>query len=157
MAENPIANPTVLAVFSNIDDRTSLVNILVHSGWEVRFTRTLSETQAALRASPPGVILSDSRFSDGRGWSDLLNELQTLEDPPPLIVADRLADERLWAEVLNLGACDLLTKPFASKEVLHAVSMACRLCESEQGMGRRRKPVTPARHVAPAMKISAMG
>jgi DNA-binding response OmpR family regulator len=157
VAEKPIANPTILAVFSGIEDRTSLVNIFVQSGWEVRFTCTLSETQAALRASPPGVILSDSRFSDGRGWSDMLNELQKLEDPPPLIVADRLADEHLWAEVLNLGAYDLLTKPFAPKEVLHAVSMACRRRESEQGMGRRRKPATPARHVAPAMKITAIG
>jgi hypothetical protein len=44
--------------------------------------------------------------------------------PPQLIVADRLADELLWAEVLNLGCYDLLTTPFAAEEVLRVVPMA---------------------------------
>ena len=34
--------------------------------------------------------------------------------------------ERLWVEVLNLGASDLVSKPFEAKEVLHVLSMACR-------------------------------
>jgi DNA-binding response OmpR family regulator len=45
-----------------------------------------------------------------------------------------LADEALWAEVLNLGGYDVLTKPFDPKEVHHAVSMACGF--------RRRKSAT---------------
>jgi len=41
-------------------------------------------------------------------------------------VADRLADDRLWAEVLNLGAYDLLIKPFDTQEVLRTVGLACK-------------------------------
>jgi DNA-binding NtrC family response regulator len=41
-----------------------------------------------------------------------------------LIVTDRLADERLWAEVLNLGGYDLLLKPFDPEELLRVVSSA---------------------------------
>jgi hypothetical protein len=48
------------------------------------------------------VVISEGRLSDGHSWKDLLLELQKIECPPPLIVADRLADGRLWAEVLNL-------------------------------------------------------
>ena len=44
--------------------------------------------------------------------------------PPQLIVADRLADDALWAEVLNLGGYDLLMTPFEPEEVLRVVSMA---------------------------------
>ena len=51
-----------------------------------------------------GVLLSESRFSDGHRSKDLLYEIQRLESPPMLIVADRQPDERLWAEVLNLRA-----------------------------------------------------
>jgi len=42
-------------------------------------------------------------------------------DPPFLIVTSRLADERLWAEVLNLGGWDVLAKPFDDCEVLRTV------------------------------------
>jgi DNA-binding response OmpR family regulator len=41
-----------------------------------------------------------------------------------MVVASRLADERLWAEVLNLGGYDLLVKPFNSIEVIRSMSLA---------------------------------
>lgn len=78
-----------------------------------------------LRRYAVAVVVSESRLPDGRTWKDLLAELQALPDPRPLIVADRLADERLWAEVLNLGGYDLLMKPFDAREVIHTVGVAC--------------------------------
>ena len=39
-------------------------------------------------------------------------------------MSSRLADDRLWAEALNLGAWDVLAKPFEKSEVLRAVSTA---------------------------------
>jgi FixJ family two-component response regulator len=39
-------------------------------------------------------------------------------------VCSHLADEYLWAEVLNLGGCDVLAKPFEDHEVLRAAYMA---------------------------------
>ena len=41
-----------------------------------------------------------------------------------LIVASRLADEGLWAEAMNLGAYDVLAKPFERKELVRSVSLA---------------------------------
>jgi hypothetical protein len=52
--------------------------------------------------------------------------LKILVNPPPLIVVDRLADERLRAEVLNQGGFDLLMEPFDKPEGLGVLSrMAC--------------------------------
>ena len=45
--------------------------------------------------------------------------------PPKLIVTCRLADERLWAEVLNLGGFDVLAQPFYAREVVRSVNSAC--------------------------------
>jgi len=45
--------------------------------------------------------------------------------PPKLIVTWRLADERLWAEVLNLGGFDVLGQPLYAREVLHSINSAC--------------------------------
>ena len=41
-----------------------------------------------------------------------------------LIVTSRLADDRLWAEALNLGAYDVLAKPFERMELVRSVSSA---------------------------------
>lgn len=148
MAEKPIVNRTILAVFPVGDDRTTLMNIFGGSTWKLLFTSTLQETQTALSVRP-GVVISGVRLSDGHGWNDLLREMQTMGCPPPLIVSDRLADARLWADVLNLGGYDLLTKPFDAKEVHHAVSTACRRTEHVMAIARLRSRVMTANTGAP--------
>jgi DNA-binding response OmpR family regulator len=137
VAEKPIANRTILAVFPVGEDRTTLVNIFGRSKWKLLFTCTLRETQTALSV-PPEVVISGVRLSDEHGWNDLLREMQTMDCPPPLIVSDRLADEQLWAEVLSLGGYDLLMKPFDAKEVHHAVSTACRRAEHVMAIAKLR-------------------
>jgi len=131
VAEKPIANPAILAVLSAREDRTVLAGVFAHSNWELQFAHALPQTPTALSKSPVGVVLSEACLSDGHWRKELLNELQKMEDPPPLIVADRPAGERLWAEVRNPGAYDFLAKPYDAREVLHAVTTACR---------RSRKP-----------------
>ena len=145
VAEKPIANPTILAVFPAGEDRRSLTNIFAHSDWKIGFTGVFAETQRALSRSAVGVVISDSRLADGYCWQDLLREMYEMGGPPPLIVADRLADDRLWAEVLNLGAYDLLAKPFDSREVLRSVAAACCHSENERCFAAPRKPVKVAR------------
>jgi len=57
---------------------------------------------------------------------DVLEQVTILPDPPSFIVTSRLADERLWAEALNLGAYDVLAKPFDSTEAMRVVGAAWR-------------------------------
>jgi FixJ family two-component response regulator len=158
MAEKPIANRTIVAVFPAGEDRTSLINIFGRSKWKLQFTCTLPETQTALSPAP-GVVISGVRLSDGHSWIDLLDEMQKMECPPPLIVGDRLADEGLWAKVLNLGGYDLLAKPFIAKEVLHVVSTACRRTEHVQELAELRNQAMSARPgAAPSINVrSAFG
>jgi DNA-binding response OmpR family regulator len=54
----------------------------------------------------------------------MLEHISCLPDPPFLIVTSRLADEQLWAEALNVGAYDVLAKPFDATEVMRTVSSA---------------------------------
>jgi DNA-binding response OmpR family regulator len=54
----------------------------------------------------------------------MLEVLTPLSNPPFLIVTSRTADERLWAEALNLGAYDVLAKPYNQAEVIRVVSLA---------------------------------
>jgi DNA-binding response OmpR family regulator len=44
--------------------------------------------------------------------------------PPCVIVTSRLASDRLWMELLNEGAFDLLSKPFDPSEVMRIIHSA---------------------------------
>jgi len=54
-------------------------------------------------------------------WIEWLEYMESVPSHPFWIVTSRLADERLWAEVLNLGGWDVLAKPFDDREVLRTV------------------------------------
>ena len=57
-------------------------------------------------------------------WRDVLAEVAVVPTPPLLVVTSRLADDYLWSEALNLGAYDVLSKPFISLEVTRTVNAA---------------------------------
>ena len=130
--------PALLAVPACAEERDFLHNLFGASGWEIHLAQTFQEVRAAVRKKGVGVLLSESQFSDGHCWKDLLFEIRRLESPPMLIVTDRLADERLWAEVLNLGGYDLLLKPFDPEEVLRVVSSAWMSWKLNRAKSRRR-------------------
>jgi len=120
------AKLTVLAVIPGAEDQQSLRGILARSTWELRLVSTFQQAQRALDDHAIGVIIADPDLPDGHSWQHIANAAAQIAPPPSVIVASRLGDDRLWAEVLNLGGCDLLLKPFDAKEVLHSVGMAWR-------------------------------
>jgi DNA-binding response OmpR family regulator len=117
------AGLTVLSVSGLEDDHVALGHIFSHSNWRLRSARTLGDAFEALRTETISVAICERDLPDGT-WKHLLAELALCEVPPVLVVTSRIADDYLWAEVLNLGGCDVLAKPFDPKEVVWAVSMA---------------------------------
>jgi DNA-binding NtrC family response regulator len=115
----------VLAASPLAEDHTSLQALFHYPNWRVHSARTYQEAEAILRENRVEVVICcESIFPDGHSWMELLDVAQTMKPPPPMIVADRLADNWLWAEVLRLGAFDLLMKPFDATEVFRVVSLA---------------------------------
>ena len=70
-------------------------------------------------------------------WRELLSQLGESGQPPCVIIASRLADEHLWAEALNLGAYDVLAKPFVAAEVTRVLSSAAFRQMHSQDAARR--------------------
>ena len=139
MGKGAEARATLVAVFGQGEDRLSLEPVLSPCEWEVIWTRTCAEAVAAVRRTAAPIILCDEKFADGE-WKELWNELGKSPCPPEFILASRLADERLWAELLNLGGYDLLTKPFRPEEVIRAVQGALterQLARTEKSTNRR--------------------
>lgn len=117
-------NITLLAICPNKEDRQSLENFLDHDRWTVQGVPTLREATKLLRAKP-SLIVCEKDLPDGT-WKDVFRAAGGLDNPPPFVVVSRLADERLWAEVLNWGGFDVLLKPFEPSEVRRVMGMALR-------------------------------
>ncbi len=115
---------SLLIVSSDEVDRRSLDRIL-KPDCHLHRAATRHEAKTILRRLRPAVVICDQQLTDGN-WRDLLTDLQREKGGPPLIVSSHLADDRLWAEVLNLGGYDLLIKPFVPAEVSRVVQMAAR-------------------------------
>jgi DNA-binding response OmpR family regulator len=115
----------VLAVFDAAEDRQALSQLFRDFQWQARFTRSPSSLAGALQDFQPDVVMTDAVLPESQSWKDVLRSVQQGSELP-VIVSSRLADETLWAEVLNLGGYDLLVKPFDAAEVQNVVSMACR-------------------------------
>ena len=114
-------------------DLLSLRGILP-SNWTHYVASDAAEAKQILRQTSFPVILCERELPDGN-WKDLLVALAGIQSPPLLIVTSRLADEYLWAEVLNLGGYDVLAKPFNSVEFIQVMSMAWRRWKSEWKRG----------------------
>jgi DNA-binding response OmpR family regulator len=130
LATNPIQQKTVetreaviLAISPAVEEQKVLDRILEGSEWQTLACGTCEQARQLLRYS--SVVLCEQKLPDG-DWKQVLKEIQNMPDPPLLIVTSRLADERLWAEVLNLGGYDVLAKPFKAEEVLWTVAAAHR-------------------------------
>jgi DNA-binding NtrC family response regulator len=127
----------ILFVGISESDGLSLGKILLHSDWPSHGVGNCREALEFLGRQHVAVVLTEPELSDG-SWRGLLKDLASFSAPPNLIVSSRLADHRLWAEVLNLGGFDVLMTPFETEEVLRVAFAARHNWECKQIEGRDR-------------------
>jgi DNA-binding NtrC family response regulator len=84
----------------------------------------VQQARAQLQQHEYDAVLTEAALPDGK-WLDVLHLVRESPRQMAVIVTDAQADTRLWAEVLNLGAYDLLAQPFAEPEVRRILSNAC--------------------------------
>jgi len=91
---------------------------------------TVAQARTRLRQAEYDVILTESALPDGT-WLDVLHLTRETPREAEVIVTDPHADARFWAEVLNLGAYDMLAQPFYEPEVRRILYNACSRPSSE--------------------------
>ncbi len=144
----------VLSISPMEEDHFFLQSILNHSTidpsrtFKVNACATLASALLALRKRQFEVVVCERDLTPG-SWKDVLEQVTILPDPPSLIVTSRLADERLWAEALNLGAYDVLAKPFDRTEAMRVVGAAWRVWGGPVRLQARKERYT--------YKVAAVG
>ena len=121
--ERPKAFQVLLAADRSV--QMALDRIFVRSNWHLRCVATCREAIEFARENSTPVAICGQYLLDG-DWRTVLNEFESLPMRPTLIVTSPMADDALWAEVLNLGGYDVLAQPFDREEVFRVVSLAWR-------------------------------
>ncbi|MFN7992820.1 MAG: response regulator [Bryobacteraceae bacterium] len=119
-------NPTtrhVLSIRPDQEDDDAVTTMLTTPVWTLHQAGCLRAALSQIRKHPISVVLCERDLAPGT-WVDVLETLKLLDHAPPLIVTSRLADDRLWAEALNLGAYDVLAKPFDLEELNRTLNLA---------------------------------
>ena len=126
-----------------------LAAIFQARGWKLGQAQTIEQARAILKSIPVPVVIADSELPPG-GWREILEDLRQTTHPPELVVTSRLADESLWAEVLNMGGYDVLVKPLDHEEVVRVIGAAAR-----QFLNAKRPPRSAGKRLATAAGAQA--
>ena len=134
--QNSIGGQTipVLSVSPVRNDHTTLERLLPQPQWCVYRADTVQSALKLLRTLRPGPVVVCERDMLPGLWQELLAETGSLPEPPSIVVASRLADDHLWAEALNLGAYDVLAKPFDVLELTRSLRLAWLHAQGQQEM-----------------------
>ena len=125
LRNNEDVSAAILAISPAEDDHLSLQRLFSQTSWRLYQARNYREALASLEKNQVSVIITECNVPP-YNWRDLLVHLAREVHPPRLIVATWLADDRLWAEVLDLGGFDVLQKPFEARELFRVVGLAWR-------------------------------
>jgi DNA-binding NtrC family response regulator len=104
--------------------RERILRILSDSGNDVYAAQSVKEAQEAL-AGPVKYHLAfvDSELPDG-SWRDVLQFIVASRAGCEMVVCARCGDERLWAEVIQCGAFDLVPEPLEKQELQRIIRSA---------------------------------
>jgi DNA-binding NtrC family response regulator len=133
----------VLAVTPFDSDLQALSRIFSHTAWDLSTAKNVSGALETMRITPVPIVLTATTLPDG-SWRDVLAASSKQIHSPLVVVSSSAADDLLWAEALNLGAYDVLAKPFRPDEVFRVIGLAWRHWADTQ----RARPPVRAMHCA---------
>jgi DNA-binding NtrC family response regulator len=111
---------SVLVVSPFEEDHARLREIFRHSRWKLYSALTGREAVQCLRRNVVNLIICEQKCPEGNWW-DLFARVDQLPDAIPFVVCSESPGLELWAEAINQGAFDVLSKPFDTFEVLRTV------------------------------------
>jgi len=109
-----VAGTTILVAEDDGNCRRALQHYLRRIGYDVGEAATSSSALESVFANPADLVVLD--LDENGGTSDVLSTIR-LNSTVPVIVCSGRATERERVELLNLGADDLLGKPFSFAEL----------------------------------------
>src|SRR3972149_5925154 len=104
--------------------RDRILSVLSDNAIDVSAAEGVAEAQEKLAgARKYDLAFVDSELPDG-SWRDVLQFVAATHSDCQMVVCSRCGDERLWAEVIQCGAFDLVPEPLEKQEILRIMHSA---------------------------------
>jgi DNA-binding NtrC family response regulator len=113
----------VLFISPSADDASTVSQMLDGVAIACEHVSTLNRARQKLEGEVFGVVLTEARLPDGN-WADVVRMVAQAKRGPAVVVTDEMADTRFWLDALELGAYDVLPKPFCCGEVQRILANA---------------------------------
>ena len=104
-------------------DAQIVSGVLSDAGLSVQIASAYREVISELNKCRFSVVFTDVHLRDG-SWRDVLSQTADLVDAPRIVVLATDVDPVLWAEVVSLGAYDVLARPLRKDEIRHVAALA---------------------------------
>ncbi len=127
----------ILIVDDEVRLRTLLSRTLVAAGHRPLTAADGAEACQVVRGRSVDLVLLDLVMPGMDGLS-VLRRIQTLDEPPPILVLSGVGDVGTRVQAINEGAIDFVTKPFVTAELLARVN---------RHLGVPRNPTEDGRHL----------
>lgn len=119
--------PQVLLAVSEPSDRALLLAELSAAGIEAASVDDLLEAVLYQLNDAASVILCDADRFD---WTETLDVLNRVVPRTRVVFFSRAADDRLWLNMLDAGAHDLIEKPWRDEDLRWVIDSALRPARS---------------------------
>lgn len=117
--------PRILIADDQPDVLMALRLLLKAEGWETESAALPGTAFEAAAARPPSLVLMDLNYTrdttSGREGLELLDRLQRLPDPPPVVVMTAWGSIELAVEAMRRGARDFVPKPWDNARLVETV------------------------------------
>jgi DNA-binding NtrC family response regulator len=114
----------ILFISGRHEDARELSQMLRAAPVILDHAENLQQARTKLREDEYDLILTAAALPDGN-WLDTLHLARDCSYSLNVLVTDRHADARFWAEALNMGVYDLVAQPFYEPEVHRILTSAC--------------------------------
>jgi two-component system, OmpR family, phosphate regulon response regulator PhoB len=113
-AGDVLTDKTILVAEDDTNTRRALQHYLKRSGYAVTEAASVDESLEAVFAHPSDLVILD--FDIGGGTADVLTSIRRRSSVPVIVCSGR-SSERDRVALLNLGADDVLAKPYSFAEL----------------------------------------
>ncbi len=163
----PASPYTILVVDDEASLRFFLGEELTQEGYQVYTAANGREALTLLKQQPVDLAIIDLQMPQLNGL-ELMAAVETLADPPELIMLTAHASLQTSIEAMRLGSSDFLLKPYQMEELLHGVEramqrrqrklkqkLAAQLLAESLGLSAGPENKNEAEYPAPAQPVSA--
>ena len=114
----------------------SVHNVAKHCGWQLLRARSVEQSLHTLNAFPARLVIYDWTPED-EDWRSAIDRLSARPDHPCILLASRVIDEYLWADLVTHGGFDVIHRCADPEQLTRAVQFAHRSTDIARGTPRR--------------------